>query len=102
MEGYRGKIIRVNLTKLSCSVENLDPEVAKKYIGGRGFGIKVLLDEVDPQVDPLSPENKIIIASGPLVGAKVLCASRYMVVTKSPLNNGIAHSNSGGQWSAEL
>ena len=102
MKGYRGKIIRVNLTELKCTVENLDPEVAKKYIGGRGFGIKVLLDEVDPKVDPLGPENKIIIASGPLVGAKVICASRYMVITKSPLNHGIAHSNAGGHWSAEL
>jgi aldehyde:ferredoxin oxidoreductase len=99
---YKGKILRVNLTDRTSKVEDLDMCLAKKFVGGRGLGTKILFDEVDPMVDPLSPENKVIIANGPLTGAAVPTGCRYMVVTKSPLNNRIASSNSGGIWGAKL
>ncbi|MCL2851683.1 MAG: aldehyde ferredoxin oxidoreductase family protein [Defluviitaleaceae bacterium] len=99
---YNGKILRVNLTERSCKVEDLDLNLAKKFVGGRGLGSKILFDEVDPKVDPLSPENKVIIATGPLTGVAVPTGCRYMVITKSPLNNMIACSNSGGVWGAKL
>ena len=99
---YNGKILRVNLTDRTWKVEDLDVNLAKKFVGGRGLGTKLLFDEVDPMVDPLSPENKVFIINGPLTGAAVPTGCRYMVVTKSPLNNCIASSNSGGIWGAKL
>ena len=102
MYGYNGKILRINLKEKTVKVEALDLEQAKKFIGGRGLGTKIFMDEVDPMVDPLSPENKLIIVTGPLTGTPVPTGGRYMVVTKSPLSNTIACSNSGGYWGAEF
>ncbi|SHJ79011.1 aldehyde:ferredoxin oxidoreductase [Anaerobranca californiensis DSM 14826] len=102
MYGYRGKILRVNLTEKTFKVEDLDLELAKKFIGGRGLGEKLFMDEVDPKVDPLSPENKFLVVTGPLTGTPTPTGGRYMVVTKSPLSDTIACSNSGGFWGAEL
>ena len=99
---YNGKILRVNLSDKSFKVEDLDLNLAKKFIGGRGLGTKLYMDEVSPTVDPLSPENKVVIASGPLTGAAVPTGCRYMVITKSPLTGMIASSNSGGRWGAVL
>jgi len=102
MYGYCGKILRVNLKEMSIKVEDLDLELAKKYIGGRGLGTKILMEEIDPKIDALSPENKLIIATGPLTGTPTPTGGRYMVVTKSPLTGTVASSNSGGYWGAEL
>ena len=99
---YNGKILRVNLSDKSFKVESLDLELAKKFIGGRGLGTKLYMDEVSPTVDPLSPENKVVIINGPLTGTAVPTGCRYMVVTKSPLTGMIASSNSGGTWGATL
>ncbi len=100
--GYMGKLLRVNLTEGKTNVENLDLETAKKYVGGRGLGTKLLYDEIDPKVDPLSPDNKIIFVNGPMSGTPSPTGGRYMVVTKSPLTGTIASSNSGGTWGARL
>ncbi|MFZ5352452.1 MAG: aldehyde ferredoxin oxidoreductase family protein [Bacillota bacterium] len=102
MYGYVGKILRINLKKKSVTVEPLDLEKAKKFIGGRGLGTRLFMDEVDPKVDALSPENKLMIVTGPLTATTVPTGGRYMVVTKSPLSGTIASSNSGGHWGAEL
>ena len=99
---YSGKILRVDLSKKTCKTEDLDLALAKKFIGGRGLGTKILMDEVSPEVDALSPENKALIITGPLTGAPVPTGGRYMVVTKSPLTGMIASSNSGGVWGAKL
>ena len=97
-----GRILRVNLSRSSYSLEDLDPALAKKFVGGRGLAAKILFEEAIPRVDPLSPENKLIFAVGPLTGTKAVCSSRYMVVTKSPLTGGIACSNSGGQFGVRM
>lgn len=102
MSGYIGKVLRINLKQKSVKVEELDIEKAKQFIGGRGLGTKLFMDEVDPMVDALSPENKLLIVAGPLTGTSVPTGGRYMVVTKSPLSGTIASSNSGGHWGAEL
>ena len=102
MAGWIGKILRVNLSKNSWAVEDLNPDLAREFIGGRGLGTKMLYDEVDPKVDPFSPKNKLIMATGPLTGTFASAAGRYMVITKSPLTGGIASSNSGGYFGAEL
>ena len=85
--GYVGQILRVDLTQKEWEVEDLDLDLAEKFIGGRGLGAKLLLDEVDPEVDPLSPENKLIVITGPLTGSGAPCGARYMMVSKSPLRS---------------
>lgn len=102
MYGYIGKVLRINLKEKTTKVEPLDLEVAKKFIGGRGLGTKMLMDEVDPKIDALCPENKLIVVAGPLTGTPTPTGGRYMVVTKSPLTGTVASSNSGGYWGAEL
>lgn len=102
MEGWMGKIIRVNLSYGDYQIEEIDPDYVRPYFGGRGLGSKILYDEVDPHVDPFSPENKLIFMTGPLTGTGAPCSSRYMVITKSPLSGTIACSNSGGFFGPEL
>jgi aldehyde:ferredoxin oxidoreductase len=102
MQGWIGKILRVNLTTGKISTEALDPEIARDYLGARGLGTKIMIDEVDPKVDPLSPDNKLIFATGPLTGSYAPSAGRYTVVTKGALTGAIASSNSGGVWGPEL
>lgn len=102
MYGYVGKVLRINLTTASVTVESLDESMARKYIGGRGLATKMFMDEVTTDVDALSPENKLLIATGPLTGTPTPTGGRYMVVTKSPLTGTIASSNSGGYWGPEL
>ncbi len=100
---YNGKILRINLSTKQVSTEDLDLNLAKLYIGGRGLGTKILILEIDPATtNPLGEENKVIFITGPLTGTKVSTGTRYMVVTKSPLNNMIASSNSGGIWGSKL
>ena len=102
MHGWVGKILRVDLTSGKISTTALDPALARDYIGARGLGTKFIYDEVDPKVDPLSPANKLIFASGPMTGTFAPSAGRYDVVTKGPLTDTIAASNSGGAWGPEL
>ncbi len=102
MYGYNGQYLRINLKTKEVKVEKLDLDIAKKYIGGRGLGTKFMMDEVDPKVDALSPENKLMVVTGPLTGTATPTGGRYMVVTKSPLTGTIASSNSGGYFGAEL
>lgn len=102
MYGYMGKILRVNLTNRTITKEDLDFELAKKYLGARGLGVKIMMDEVPANVDPFSPENKLIIATGGLTGAPVPTSGRYMAITKSPLTGTIAIANSGGHWGPQF
>jgi aldehyde:ferredoxin oxidoreductase len=102
MFAWKNKILRVNLSDGSITAEPLNQEYAEKYIGARGLGTKYFVEEVDPGVDPLSPENKIIFMTGPLTGTFAGSAGRYNVVTKGPLNGTIAASNSGGTFGPEL
>ena len=99
---WAGKILRVNLTTGNVAVEPLRMDWARAYIGSRGLGSKYLISEIDPKVDPLSPDNKIIWATGPLTGTMASTGGRYTVITKGPLTGAIACSNSGGYWGAEL
>ena len=96
------KILRVNLTDRTTKSEPLNMEWANDYLGQRGLATKYLVSEIDPKVDPLSPENKIIWATGPLTGTMASTGGRYSVVTKGPLTGAIACSNSGGYFGAEL
>ena len=99
---WAGKILRVNLTAGTVKSEPLNMEWAQNYIGSRGLGTKYLVEEVDATVDPLSADNKIIWATGPLTGTMASTGGRYTVITKGPLTGAIACSNSGGYWGAEF
>jgi len=99
---WAGKILRVNLTAGTVKSEPLNMTWAKEYLGSRGLATKYLVSEIDPKVDPLAPENKLIWATGPLTGTMASTGGRYTVVTKGPLTGAIACSNSGGHWGAEL
>ena len=101
-KGYKGKLLRVDLTSGTCKIEALNAEWAKSYLGGRGLASKYLTEEISPEVDPMSPKNKLIMATGPLTGTYGAANGRYMVVTKSPLTGTIASSNSGGYFPSEL
>jgi len=102
MFGWNGKLLRVNLTEGTISREDLNMENARKYLGGRGLGTKIFMDEVDPKVDPFSAENKLIFMTGPLTGTFASSAGRYEVIAKAPLTGTIGASNSGGHFGPEL
>jgi len=102
--GYMGRVLRVDLWKEKVYVEPLpDERVLRKWVGGRGLGVYYILREVDPKVDPLSPGNKAIVATGPVTGvAAVPSSGRWCSVTKSPLTNSIHDSQSGGKFGPVL
>jgi len=102
MNGYGGKIIRLNLSENRVDKFNLDQKLAKEYIGGRGFIAKILYDELPWGVDPLSSENKIVMAAGPLSGVFWPSAAKVVFGTKSPLTGGYSDSNMGGFLMAEM
>lgn len=100
--GWNRKVLRVNLTQGTCKEEPLNMEWAQEYLGSRGLSAKYLISEIDPKVDPLSPDNKMIMATGPLTGTMASTGGRYTVTTKGPLTGAIACSNSGGFFGAEM
>ena len=102
MNGYFGKLLRVNLTTGEVKVDPIDPKTCRDFIGGRGLGTKLFYEEVGPHVDALGEDNKLFFMTGPLTGTAVPTGGRYMVITKAPLTGTIASSNSGGHWGAEL
>jgi len=102
MNGYGGNILRVNLTTGQIKKEPTPIEVARDYLGGRGFGIYYLLTEVPKDANPLGPENKLIVSSGPLSGMLVPGGGKCDWTTKAPLTGGYASSSMGGHFTAEL
>ena len=99
---YMGSVLRVDLSTGSITTEKVSKDLASGFIGGRGLATKMFTDEVDATVDPLSPANKLLFATGPLTNTTAPTGGRYMVVTKSPLTGLIASSNSGGYFGARM
>ncbi len=82
MLGYAGKLLRVDLTAGAVRDENLPPEtVLRQYLGSLGLGVKILADEVPPEVGPLAPENRLIFCTGPLTGMPVPASTSCCVVS---------------------
>ena len=96
------KVLRVNLSSGTCTEEPLNMQWANDYLGQRGLATRYIVEETDPACDPLGPDNKLIMATGPLTGTMASTGGRYSVICKSPLTNAIACSNSGGFFGAEL
>lgn len=100
--GYGGKVLRVNLTNGHVAVEPLDQNLARGYLGGRGFNMRRLYDEIPAGSDGLGPENKLFLATGPLVGTMLPGAARFNVSAKSPQTGILGDSNAGGFFGPEL
>jgi aldehyde:ferredoxin oxidoreductase len=96
--GFFGKYIEIDLSKGDVKILPLDPSLIADYLGGRGLATRLFYDAVDPQCDPLGPDNVVVIAASPLVGTTAPTSARGHMVFKSPLTNVIGTSNSGGGW----
>ena len=102
MFGFNGKILKVDLNSQKIDVEVLDEKFYRKYLGGRNFGLYYLTREMSPNIDPLSPENILVFATGVTTGVPLTGFCRHSVVAKSPLTNGFGEAEAGGFWGAEL
>ncbi|MEM2104257.1 MAG: aldehyde ferredoxin oxidoreductase family protein [Candidatus Bathyarchaeia archaeon] len=100
--GYMGKVLRIDLTHGKWVAEPLQKRLVEDFIGGRGFGIKILFDELAKDVDPLGQNNKLVFTTGPLTATKAQSAGRWIVQFKSPLTNAYCRSVGGGFFGAEL
>ena len=98
----RATLLRVNLSTKKVKKEAVPEQILRDYVGGRGVATKLLMDNMDPGADAISPANPLIFATGPTTGTYAPTAGRYMVVTKSPLTGAVASSNSGGYWGPAL
>jgi aldehyde:ferredoxin oxidoreductase len=95
-------ILHISLTNKKVTRDQLSRNLIQQYLGGRGLGVKLLLDTVPPRLDPFAPSNPLIFAVGPLTGTAAPTAGRFAVVTKSPLTGTIFDSNAGGQFAPQL
>ncbi|MDF1532998.1 MAG: aldehyde ferredoxin oxidoreductase family protein, partial [Methanosarcinaceae archaeon] len=102
MFGWTGRTITVNLGDRSIFESKTDVKTAKEYLGGRGMGVKILSDMVTPTIDPLSPENPLILTTGPLTGTPAPMSGRHSITTKSPLTGTIFDSSAGGFFGKEM
>jgi aldehyde:ferredoxin oxidoreductase len=102
MEGWAGKILDIDLTSGSIETHPLDMKMARLYLGGRGLGARLLWDLVGPEIEPLSPDNILIFATGPLTASGAQTSNRFSVTTKSPLTGTILDANSGGWWGMQF
>ncbi len=100
--GYNGKILRIDLTSGQFDVEEPDEAFYRKYMGGSAMAMYYLLNEMPAGVDPLGPDNMLVLALSVLTGTAISGQSRMTAAAKSPLTGGIGDSQSGGFWPAEL
>jgi len=100
--GWIGKNLRIDLSEKKVDENDLDMELARKFIGGRGLNVKLLYDSLEPGIDPLSPENPLIIGTGPLTGTLAPTSGRTNINAKSPLTGLLGDSNVGGHFGPTL
>ena len=102
MLGYHKKMLRVDLTRRSVEVQELDDSLLEKYVGGAGIGARLLYDETTAATDPLGPENVLIAMTGPFTDSRVPSSSRHHVMARSPLTGLLGESNVGGSWAVHF
>jgi aldehyde:ferredoxin oxidoreductase len=100
--GYTGKVLEVDMSSGQIKTWDLPQEMAELYLGGKGFGARILYDRLSAGVDPLSPENMMVFAPGPLTGSRIPSTGRFEVCTKSPATGFWLDCNAGGSWGPEL
>lgn len=96
MQGYKGKILKINLTDKTSETVRIPDHWYEKYIGGEGFAAKIVYNTLKPKIDPLSQENILVLATGPLTGTRSPCSGRLCIGFKSPLSGTIGMANVGG------
>src|SRR5512137_1945783 len=102
MNGWTGQFLRVDLTSRTHRVETFSQEFADTWIGGRGFAVKILYDELAPGIDPLGPENKLVVAVGPISGIPAPNTGKTIVAAKSPATGGYGDGNLGTRVTDQL
>jgi len=102
MKGFAGKLLRVDLTEGKWKSEPLDEDAARKFMGSKGYAAYILFRELKKGVEPLSPDNKVVIMTGPLTGTQGPMPNRFSVCTRSPLTGAWVDSHCGGFWGPEL
>ena len=102
MHGWAGKILDIDLSNHAIQTLPLDTEMARLFLGGRGLGARLLWDLVGPEVEPLSENNALIFATGPLTASGAQTSNRFTVSTKSPLTGTVLDANSGGWWGMQF
>jgi len=102
MKGWTGHLLRINLSTGSVKKETFSEEFARTWIGGRGFALKILWDELKPGIDALGPENKLVVALGPIAGIPAPNTGKTVVAAKSPLTGGYGDGNLGTRVTVEL
>lgn len=100
--GSWGRVLRVDLTKGTTAVEEMDEATFRRHPGGRALIAHYLLTELTAGADPLGPDNILVFAMGVLTGTPLSGASRHAVGAKSPLTGGFGEAEVGGFWGAEL
>jgi aldehyde:ferredoxin oxidoreductase len=98
MNDFNGTILRVDVSSGRIEKQQMRPNMRRDYAGGRGINSRILFDEVGPGIDPLSPDNRLIFASGPLSGTAAPSAARFTVTAKSPLTGILGDANAGGRF----
>jgi aldehyde:ferredoxin oxidoreductase len=102
MNGYMGKLLEVDLSSNKTMTVETDLDTAKNFIGGKGYGAKLIWDRVPENIKPLDPENLLIFMLGPLTGTLAQSSARFAVVTKSPLTGIFTDGHVGGYWGPKL
>ncbi|HHX50639.1 MAG TPA: aldehyde ferredoxin oxidoreductase family protein [Clostridia bacterium] len=100
--GYCGKILHVNLSTGEFHIEEPDEKFYRLYLGGSCMGSYYVSKLMKPGVDAFDPENVLVFATSPVIGAPISGASRFNVTAKSPLTGGMGDSQAGGYWGPEL
>ena len=100
--GYKGKILRIDLSGEQINQESHDDETLRKYVGGSSLGAKYLYDEVPPGVEWSDPENRLMFLAGPLSGTRVGGTGTFSVISKGPMTNMAGTSQANGYFAAFL
>lgn len=100
--GYTGRIAHVDLTNRKIEIEENDDTFYRTYLGGRGIGYRYLIKKVPPRIDPFSPENVLVLATGVMTGAPLAASCRFAAVGKSPLTGTAGESEAAGYFGPEL
>jgi aldehyde:ferredoxin oxidoreductase len=102
MYGWTGKLLRIDLGKGKAVADRYEAAFAKSFLGGRGFAVKILWDELKPGIDPLSSDNKLIFATGPLTGFALPSSGKLVVAAKSPLTGSYGDGNIGSHAAVQM
>lgn len=98
MSGYWKRLLRINLTNRDIATEEISQEIIAKFLGAKGIGAYYFIRGLKEGIDPLSPENRIVLATGPFQGTDILSSGRFATITKSPLTGIFLDTYCGGMF----